>query len=268
MKTQRRHELKQNALAVVLWGVPEIWKKYGTRIILGLILLALVAVWIRYRITQGQEKLAMAQQSLGEADQCLGRLERLLVAGPGEEAAVAQQRQLWYSDGIRLADDALDKSGDQQQQLKAQTLLCKGDLNFEMANLPDLRGAATQPSLRPELSKTDLLSNAEDAYQSLVQDYPQQAFEVMAAHFGLAAVAEDRAAEGGGSDASQWDRARQQYETVINDPGTPRPFKEMAASRLRLVGQMQQPALINVPSTTTTQPSLGPNLPVSRPTTR
>ncbi|MGD1275979.1 MAG: hypothetical protein ABR964_01995 [Tepidisphaeraceae bacterium] len=266
MKTQRRHELKQNALAMMLWGIPEIWRKYGTRIMLGLILLALVAVWIRYRINQGQEKMAIAQQSLSEAEQSLGRLERLLVAGPGEEAAVAQQRQLWYSDGIRLADDALDKSGDQQQQLKAQAMLCKGDLNFEMANLPDLRGAATQPSLRPEPSKSELLSNAEDAYQRVTQDYPQQAFEVMAAHFGLAAVAEDRAAEGGGTDSSQWDRARQEYEVVIDDAATPRPFKELAANRLKLLGLIQQPALTNVPPAT--QNSVPTSMPNTRPTTR
>jgi len=266
MKSQRRHELKQNALAVILWELPQIWQKYGTRIILGLVLLALVAVWIRVRINQGQERMAMAQQHLHEGEQHLGQLEHLLVAGPGEEAAVAQRRQLWYSDGVSLLDDALDKSGDQQQQLKAQALLCKGDLNFEMANLPDLRGAATQPSLRPELSKPELLNNAEDAYQHIVRDYPQQTFEVMAAHFGLAAVSEDRAAEGGGKDASQWDRARQQYEAVIDSDATPQPFKELAASRLKLLAQIQQPPLINF--LPTTQSSVPATLPSTRPTTR
>ena len=44
----------------------------------------------------------------------------------------------------------------------AAALICKGDLNFELANIPELPGASTRPSLQPERPLSELLTNAQD----------------------------------------------------------------------------------------------------------
>ena len=117
-----------------------------------------------------------------------------------------------------------------------------GDLNFEMANSPAPPGSSTQPTLLPMLPMDELLKNAADAYGQVVQDYPAQTDSLVAARLGLAAVAEDRAAESDWKDKSQWDEAKSQYQAVI-DANVPQPYKDLAKSRLNMLPSLEQPAI-------------------------
>jgi hypothetical protein len=246
MKAQRRRELKVNSLIWTLQGLPQTIKKYQSQVSLGLVLIALAIVLIQYRIRTGQERLEAARTSLGNAADDLQRLRTMGFDPESDGQTFMRQREGIFSDGLQQVDTVLQKTPDGEVQMKAQALLDKGDLNFEMANFPELTGAATQPALRPAESPDTLLSNASDAYSQAMRDYARQRPVVTAAHFGLAAVAEDRAA---GGDPSQWDAARAQYQAVI-DGDAEQPFKVLAKQRLELLPQLQLPATIDLSTTT------------------
>jgi len=246
MKAQRRRELKANSLIWTLQGLPETIKKYQSQVSLGLVLIALAILLIQYRIRTAQERLEAARMSLGNAADDLQRLRRMSFDPEGNAQAFMIQREGVFSDGLQQVNTVLQKTPEGEVQMKAQALLDKGDLNFEMANYPELSGAATQPALRPAESRDTLLGNAFDAYSQAIQDYAGQRSVATAAHFGLAAVAEDRAA---GGDPSQWDAARAQYQAVI-DGDAEQPFKVLAKQRLQLLSQLQLPATIDLSATT------------------
>jgi hypothetical protein len=267
MKAQRRHELKENSLIRSLKQLPSASQQYGSRVALGVILVAVIVLVIRSRMNASSERLSAAEQNLNQVGQDLFQLQLSLAPKAGEALQLAQDRQALYSDGIKLADDALDKAGSKQNRIKAQALLYKGDLNFQLANLPALPGAATQPSLLPDQKPADLLESAEAAYSQVLSDCPDDIFAVTSAHFGLAAIAEDRAV----TDRAQWDVAGQQYQAII-DGKSARAFKTLAAQRLNLLGQLQQPVLTDVAPLQppgTTRPTTAPApRPENQPKTR
>ena len=198
MKAERRHVLKANSLIWTLQGLPETIKKYQSQIALGLVLIALTIVMVRYRINIAQERLSAAQQSLGVAGEDLHRLKNMAFNPGADGIGYMKAREEYFSDGLQQADEAFQKAPDSQDAMKADALLHKGDLNFEMANTPVMPGAATQPALQPAEPEDSLLSNAFDAYTQVLQNYSSQKFAATAARFGLAAVAENRAVAGGG----------------------------------------------------------------------
>jgi hypothetical protein len=255
MKAQRRHELKQNSLIHALQNLPETGKLYGSQIALGVIVVALVIIWVRYRSTSATERVTAAEQSLDGASDSLKRLKMALQIQRGDEPAVAAERRQMYMQGIAMVDDALERVGDRDAQVKAQALLLRGDLNFAMANLPSLAGAATQPSLRPEQPIEDLLNSAADAYGEVLQEFPSDDFAATSAHFGLAAVAEDRA--GASGDPQQWESARLQYQAIVDGGGTPA-FRNLAMERLQSLAKVQQPLTVDLGLRPATQPSAAP----------
>jgi hypothetical protein len=212
-----------------------------------MIVVALILVWLRMHWNAAAQRQVDAHNNLAEAIASLNQLQSLGVVPPGGEANAAQGRSVWYSDGLSHAQDALDKSDTSDSAVRAQALIVQGDLNFALADMPDLPGATTQPSLRPDISKTDLLANAQAAYSQVLSDYPNDSYALAAARFGLAAVAEDLANAGSTPDPSQWDTARQQYQAVIDDPNAPSAYKVYANARLSMLSDLQQRLAIGVP---------------------
>jgi len=91
---------------------------------------------------------------------------------------------------------------------------------------------------------------------------------VTAAHFGLAAIAENRTP----TDRSQWEIARQHYQGVLDSQAAPA-FKNLASQRLgRCWRNLQQPVLTDVPPLfpgATSRPTTAPAAqPSAQPTTR
>jgi hypothetical protein len=243
MKAQRRHELKANSLIWTLQGLPQTIKKYQSQIALALILIALIIVMVNYRIRVAQERLIDAQRSLSAAGEELQRMQESHFNPFSQNISGSDYMKIvqeYYFDGLQHAEDALDKTSDSQSAMKAEALLDKGDLNFQLANMPDLPGAATQPALRPSETTENLLNNAYDAYMQILQSYPNEKVPVISAHFGLAAVAENRAAAS--KDASQWDAAKTQYQAII-DSDAAQPYKVMATFRLNLLPRLSKPVM-------------------------
>jgi len=242
MKAQRRHELKANSLIWTLQGLPQTIKKYQSQISLVLVLIALAILMVRYRVNNAHQRLQEAQQSLGIATDELNMLKARYFVPDDDASQYMKMREEYFGDGLQQADDAYQKTPDSQESLKANALLMKGDLNFQMASTPPLPGAATQPSLRPSEPPDQLLSGAYDSYSQVLSDFPKLKFATTAARFGLAAVAENRAVLGGG-DASQWDAARAQYQAII-DSDTEAAYKAIATARLQLLPKLSAPVAI------------------------
>ena len=83
MKAERRHELQTNTLALWLrWKAPELWAKYGTHILLGIIIVMLGIVLIRHLMNKPVEEanraaVAVLSKPL-ELDDVLQLIERTL----------------------------------------------------------------------------------------------------------------------------------------------------------------------------------------------
>jgi hypothetical protein len=246
MKAERRHDLKTNSLIWSLQQIPETARKYQSQITLVIVLIALAVILVRYRMNAAQQRLSDAQASLSIASEDLQRMEWMAPSPGIDELIVMKEREEAYSEGLQKVDEVLQKAPDREEAMKAQALIIKGDFNFNMANFPELAGAATQPALQPPESLDSLLSNAFDAYTQVLQDYPDEKFAVVAAHFGLAAVAENRAAASEGKDASQWAAAKAQYQAIV-DSNADAPYKNLATGRLQLLPQLQQPLTIDLP---------------------
>lgn len=239
MKAQRRRELKSNSLIWHLQGLPEKIKQYQSQISLVVILLALGVVLIQYRMRTAAERLDAAQNGVAQATENLARLRQMGMPEHNGDLFM-KEREDFYAEGVEQADEALQKAPDNQPQLKAHALLAKGDLSYEMANFPELPGAATQPALRPSESTDDLLSAASDAYTQALQTYGDVPNVAVAARFGLAAVAENR---------GQWDAARDQYQAIIASDAA-QPYKDYAKTRLDILPQLQQPAAMDLGAST------------------
>jgi len=85
MKAQRRHELKENSLIRSLKQLPSASQQYGSRIALGIVLVAIIIVVIRSRMNAAADRVNMAQQSLNQAGSDLFQLKDRLVSQPGAE---------------------------------------------------------------------------------------------------------------------------------------------------------------------------------------
>jgi hypothetical protein len=277
MKAERRHELKQNSLVRSLEGIPNRGKEFASRLSLGLVLVALVVVLIRYRMNSNAEQVAKARAFLAEANSSIRLLTSanpeqifdgsLFFAFPGNEAREAQGRNEVYTTGIKAVDDALAAAPSGDAQIHAQALIARGDLNFSLANLPPIPGAATRPSLAPPAPQDQLLKDAESAYNQVLQQYPGDIAMVTSARFGIAAVAEDRAGLDPAGAASLWDKARDQYQ-AISDSSASQSLRVIADNRKALVDQLSKPPLVGLEPIGTSRPSsvsstpLGPSVPL------
>lgn len=254
MKAQRRHELKTNTLDKVLTGAPDATRKYAGMLLL--VVLAAVAAYslVRYRINSARESARVATENLSTARNYITQLGQLdfapsYVAPPQTKA---EFRKRW-ADDARTALDQVSQSAN-EPRLLAEALLAKGDLSWTLANLDELPGAATQPSLRVEGIQRELLDAAEDAYTQIGTLHPDQQASVIAAKFGLAAVAENR---------GEWDKAKAQYEAIVNDANAAEAFKTQARIRLEKAADWSTPVIL---AAATTQEAV-PALPTAPPTT-
>ena len=240
MKAERRHELQTNELAKVITGAPSTYARYGGRVLLVVVVAALVFVLVRYRITSSRESARLARENLTAARTVISNLHfaDLLNAPPNEAASL---RRRWTAEATTALEEAARLS--EEPQVLAEVLLARGDLNWALSTLTEIPGAATQPSLRMETSKEQLLQGAEDSYTAVLNEYPEEAAAVVGARFGLAAVAEN-----GGN----WDEARKHYQAVADNERLAQAYRGQAKLRLDRAPDWSQPVLLVEP---TSQPS-------------
>jgi hypothetical protein len=248
MKAERRHELKQNTLARSLENLPEASRQHGSKILVGVLLALLVVFLIRQRINSNREAAVRAAQALDSARALLASLDDAVDMGMAQNPqALARRRDLVYTGATDALQVVLDATED--PRLLAEARVARGDLNWKLANFPDLPGAQTQPTLQFTRSKQDLLKTAADSYLNVIEDPAAPPESRRTAHLGLAAVYENR---------REWDKARAEYQNVVNDTSVPKPFKDLAVDRLNNLDQVQRPPLMAGPATAeSTLPRIG-----------
>lgn len=254
MKSERRHELKTNTLAQGLGGLPVFWQQYGTKVLLGVVAVLAIILFIRMQRITAQQQREAAGEAYSAAVTGLASLQNLPMMVRDPRAAADQARQLQTQVETAISQ-VLDTTED--DALKAEALVARGDLNWHMARLPGIRPPAPTPTTASTTSPSttraslfapptsanetdELLEKAKRAYDAAVRANGAKPVTVASARFGLAAIAEQR---------RQWEDARKQYEDVRSDPATPGPFKTEAGLRLDDLKKMQQPVLIGRPAT-------------------
>lgn len=247
MKAQRRHELKTNELARGLEHAPEFFRRYGGKILAALIVLVLAIYLLYWRTAGARRESEEAAKSLSGVRYLIGELKNTnpLRTNINE---LAKLRADIARDAAAVIDAALKQGGD--PKIQANVLVARGDLNWTLANLPDMPSAATQPAMQFKQNESELLKSAEEAYQEVLNRFPDEPLAVASAHFGLAAVAENRA---------DWGAAARHYQMVAGADKVPPIFKQQAEDRLVKLEEIRRPVLIGEPATQpvfqTTQPA-------------
>jgi hypothetical protein len=260
MKAERRHELQTNSLALWLhWKGPELAQKYGTHILMGVIVLALAVVLIRWRLEKPKTDEQRAIDRLSVARGFIGELEGGMIR-PGDAAQAA-----------KLINDAMEQSD--APIVQAQGYVTLGNYYWTLANWPVLPGSETQPSLRPELPHDELLTKASEQYSKALTLQGAPAYLVASAELGLGAVQEQQAFElsrAGKSGADKlWADAKEHYEAVAKSDKTPGVLKDEAQWHIERLATLQEPLWLVPPSAlpaatqSTTQPAAS-----AAPTTR
>jgi hypothetical protein len=191
-----------------------------------------VIVLIRWRMNATAEKQVTVTNDLATARASVQRLGNMSLMGPPEQLATQRSKTI---DEINAAIDSIaTNASSSDAALQARALLTRGDLYWTLANMPEIPGASTQPSLRLARTSEEYLAEAEKAYQSVVTNFANQSESVLAANFGLAAIAENR---------HNWDDARKIYEQ-IKGSNAEQMYRDLAEARLKLLPQIQQPVLV------------------------
>jgi hypothetical protein len=257
MKAERRHELKTNTLARGIEHLPDAGRQHGTKIMVAILLALLAVFFIRQRITSGRAREASAAYALNSARGDIGQLDEAVEMGMFSPQALATLRQQVATRGEENVRSVLETADD--ARLIAEAKLARGDLNWKLANFPDLPGAATQPALQFPRAKKDLLQTAGQSYQEVLDDPGSPPETMWTARFGLAAVRENQ---------GEWDKAKEQYQKLVNDLNTPQPLKDQAVERLNKLDERRRPVLMGAPAAeeppatgpaTSTAPSTSPS---------
>ena len=262
MKAERRHELKTNTLDQGIRNLPEISREHGTKILVVVLAVLLVIFIVRQRVISNRESAARAAQGLDQARALINQLDEAVDMGMGASpTALAGVRKRVYDGATDALQIVLESADD--PRLLAEARLAQGDLNWKLANFPDLPGAQTQPVLQFPRNRQDLLKAAQDSYQNVAEDPAAPPESVRTARLGLAAVYENR---------REWDKARAEYQRLVNDAGVPGPFKNLAQERLNNLELVQRPPLFGAPATapaTSTAPTTAasPTTTATAPTT-
>jgi hypothetical protein len=270
MKAERRHELQTNSLALWLrWRLPQIWQEHGTRILLGLIGVALVIIIAQRMLSAPQKAFTSAQEILSQADQTLMRIRNTDAPHEPETLKVIKADEL-----PKLITQALNASDKPFIQARAYNLL--GDYYYELAvNRISATDATTRPA-GTELSD-DLLKKAKDQYEKALTITIDQSDLPAHAHIGLGTIAYTRAFQSASraepikwASNPLWQAALDQFDAVAADPNAPTVLKDNAIQQKGLVTLMQQnpvqmPKPGEIPIIPTTLPAS--TQPVEAPTT-
>ena len=240
MKAERRHELQQNSLAQSITNLPTLLRVHGAKILLGIIIALLVAILIYQKTRRSEQQLQSGWGDVAEARMAIQQLSRTAGMDYGNpdllfKARVRSVESIEVSLATVLAAD--------DRQLAAQGFLLRGDLNWTLANLPEIPEATTRPTLRLPAASADYLKKAEDNYNKVVGNYADLYDLVSNARFGLASIQENR---------RNFDEAAKVYTTIKNDAHTLPSYKTLAEARLATLEQIKHPMYV----APTTQPSI------------
>jgi hypothetical protein len=229
MKSEHRHELKTNDLAKSLFTFQDYARAYGGKVLLGLAIVILGIVLIVQRVSSSRAAETQIRNDLAYVRTQIERLNHVNVTPDGRASVQPSE----VSSVVRILQDVRDKASD--KAVLAAAAVAQGDYNWALANYPEVPAAATRPSLKPDRPAPELLKAAQDAYKQVVSEYPDQKLSVTAAHFGLAAVAENQ---------SNWDEAKREYDAIIASADPKQGFKALAEDKLKRLDDLRRPLLV------------------------
>jgi hypothetical protein len=235
MKSKRQEELPKKTLSqpVSVWQM--FFQRYGSRILLGLTLVVLAVLVIRYRTETARQREATAKASVVRARQDLQQLRQDMTLSSASPELLAARRDQLTAQIMAELSEALADSSDSDATLKADAYTIRGDLYWALANSPVFPQAATRPSLATKESPDILLGEAEADYRHVIEQYPNEILDWSTAEMGLAAIAEDR---------GKWDDARTHYDEIVKRSDLPEMVKSTAELRLALLTRISQPVLV------------------------
>lgn len=236
MKSERRHELKQNTLAHRLETLPDVGRRHGTKILLIVMVGLVVALLIRSRVSSSRAAAQSAAHALNHGRELVEQLQVSSERVPATQfVSVAQEISKAVDTAVRQVLDSTD-----DPRMLAEARVLQGDLHWQLAAIPELPGATTRPELGLPRTDEQLLEMAATAYKAALDLKSSPRESVTSARLGLAAVAENR---------RQWDAAREHYQKVVDDGNTPQPLKDLAAASITRLETLRKPPLIAPPAT-------------------
>jgi len=233
MKAERRHELKTNQLARSLETLPEKLSRHANKILFAVLVVLVLALLIRYRINSAENRRIAATQGLANVQAQLSELQFAPI-----DVGVRSR----LKDVLDNLND-VDAAATDMPTVAAGALVARGDINLALAG-QEL--ASSTPLADMDQTPADLLQAAQDAFQQVIDKYPDQTLNVASAHFGLAAVAEDQ---------HDWDAARRQYQAVIDLQGIDPSVKKYAQSRIDFLKTLSKPVYLGQPVAPATAPA-------------
>jgi predicted negative regulator of RcsB-dependent stress response len=259
MKAERRHDLKTNALARGVEGAPDLWREYGSRILLMVLVAAIVFLLVRYWNDKKARDAATLVESMETATSSVRQLGvlPLEVQAGGSASDIAENRQKITQQAEQAINVVLNSSKDPKQL--ANAYLARGDLNWTLANFPTVPGAETLPSTLQLSNRETFVEQARTSYAKILEPaYSGSTADVFYARMGLAAIAEN---------AGQWDQAKAQYQAISGGKDMPESFKDIANARLTMLPKYQSPALLVAPPVAVAPPPVSTEPTSTAPTT-
>jgi hypothetical protein len=256
MKPVRLVTKKQvsEALSKDLDGFPGLLRRWGNTILTTVLVAASVVMLVRWRLASAEQARLALLNSLTNARSYVIQLhsENLPMMTPQYLASV---RSEVTSRANAEISSVLNTTND--PKLKSEALITRGDLYWQLANFPDLPGAATQPSLRSSEPREELLKKSADAYNEVLKSdaYAKQHDAMVSAHFGLAAIAENH---------GDWDTARRELELIANDSDALPVLSQQAKDQLEKLPEIETPLYLS-PATQPSIEALLQNLPAINP---
>jgi len=236
MKAERRHELKTNALARGLEEFPDYWREYGSKALLVVLVAAVAFLSVRYwndKKARDAQTVTNSMQSIHSGLDQLRTLPMFLQNGAGAQP-IAEQRQKIAQTVDSSISTVLNTA--KEPKILANAFLARGDLNWQLANFPDVPGSDTLPATLQIQNHDSLLEQARASYEKVLEPaYSGSPTDVFYARVGLAAIAENQ---------GQWDKAKAQYQAITDAADMPAAFKEYAGERIAQLPQLQTAALL------------------------
>ncbi len=178
MKAKRRHELQQNVLASEIGKTVEFFRKWGTYIAWGLLVVALVILVVLYARSKTRQR----------AEQLQAKYDRLVTKQFNPSANL---------DDLLAGFRGLADQGD-NRRIAADSCVYAGAVCARQGAVGEL----TSPALLLESP----LQQAAEYYRRAISEFPDQSQAVAKAHFGLGKLAESRGDVGA---------ARAEYQVIL-----------------------------------------------------
>src|SRR5688500_13364604 len=169
MKAERRHQLQENSLVHALESAPFFFRKYGTQLLLGVLVVILLIIFFRSRAENAKLTQEEARRSLTNARFAIEQVPRTIPMGAGADPKGSIDQLARTREAVEQQLNFVFEHAEDPAVL-AEARLTRGDLNWELANYPTLPEAATRPTLKLDKTPDQFLDAAAKEFQNVLGD--------------------------------------------------------------------------------------------------